>query len=78
MNNSCIFKVPFFNEKLVYGVQALNIAIVIITASLATKYFGLNQVGTFLFTFVIAYVLFKFFCIKTVFLFLQSDVGSRM
>ncbi len=77
MNNSCIFKVPFVNEKIVYGVQAFNIVIVIITASLAAKYFGLNQIGTFLFTFVIGYVLFKFFCINTVFTIIQKDVDGN-
>ncbi len=64
--DNCLFKGPF-NEKIVYGVPALNIVIVIITVTLATKRFGLTKVGAFLFTFVIAYGLYKVLCINTLF-----------
>lgn len=62
----CLFKGPF-NETTWFGIPGLNIAMLVIFSGIVAKTYKLNQVGAFLFTFIVGFVLYKLFCINTIF-----------
>ncbi len=75
----CIVKGPF-NEKTIYGIPAFNIATMIIFSGIVAKYFGVH---TALITVPVAFVLYKVFCINTLFFSSQktgvvSEVWNRV
>ena len=60
---SCLTEGPF-NKTNVYGIPALNIVMIIISVTLISKYL---KVPPWILVVPVAFVLFKLFCLNTIF-----------